>query len=292
MKQDGQKRVVAFQNTGQLGAEHFKKGVVHGTGAVHGEHNMGDTGLLPRREVDALVKIAAVRSGPCGVAVRTVFEEALKDAPPVQRWVQPLSEQTEKACRHVAHMLGALHGLDEFNVGFLFRLFLGCPAASVQYGMITYFSRKGHGLRTLPFPLVLAAFRSSVSTQQFGLAAFAFGGIILAFPFAFPFARLPAASFRLFGFLLRFRSLGTFIGGLVLKAGELRIQGLNGKPGICRIMHGTLREGESRIQQKLVDDNVAGLVPERCIAFFAADVMGTSQMHDFVCLCSYERGLG
>ena len=63
MKQDGQKRVVAFQNTGQLGAEHFKKGVVHGTGAVHGEHNMGDTGLLPRREVDALVKIAAVRSG-------------------------------------------------------------------------------------------------------------------------------------------------------------------------------------------------------------------------------------
>ena len=72
MKQDGQKRVVAFQNPGQLGAEHFKKGVVHGTGAVHGEHNMGDTGLLPRREVDALVKIAAVWSGPCGVAVRTV----------------------------------------------------------------------------------------------------------------------------------------------------------------------------------------------------------------------------
>ena len=57
-------------------------------------------------------------------------------------------------------------------------------------------------------------------------------------------------------------------------------------------MHGTLREGESRIQQKLVDDNVAGLVPELSIAFFAADVMGTSQMHDFVCLCSYERGLG
>ena len=131
-----------------------------------------------------------------------------------------------------------------------------------------------------------------MSTQQFGLAAFAFGGIILSFPLAFPFARLPAASFRLFGFFLRFRSLGTFIGGLVLKAGELRIQCLNGKPGIRRIMHGTLREGESRIQQKLVDDNVAGLVPERCIAFFAADVMGTSQMHDFVCLCSYERGLG
>lgn len=127
-------------------------------------------------------------------------------------------------------MLGALHGLDEFNVGFLFRLFLGCPAASVQYGMITYFSRKGHGLRTLPFPLVQAAFRSSVSTQQFGLAAFAFGGIILSFPLAFPFARLPAASFRLFGFFLRFRSLGTFIGGLVLKAGQLRIQCLNGNP--------------------------------------------------------------
>ena len=112
-----------------------------------------------------------------------------------------------------AHMLGALHGLDEFNVGFLFRLFLGCPAATVQYGMITYFSRKGHGLRTLPFSLVLVAFRNSVSTQQFGLAALAFGGILLAFPFAFPLARLPAASFRLFGFLLCFRSLGTFIGG-------------------------------------------------------------------------------
>ena len=165
MEQDGQESVVVFQNTGQFGTEDFKKRIIHGSRAVHGKHYMGDTGFLPRRQIDALVKVAAVWCGPCRVTIRTVLEKALKDTSPVQCWVQPFSEQTEKARRHISHMLGTLHSLNEFNVGFLLRLLLRCSAAAVQYRMITHFSCKSYRLCLLPIAFLLTVFGSSVSPQ-------------------------------------------------------------------------------------------------------------------------------
>lgn len=77
-----------------------------------------------------------------------------------------------------------------------------------------------------------------MSTQQFGLAALAFGGIFWLF-LRLSLARLPAASFRLFN-ILRFRSLGTFIGGLVLKAGQLEYRASTENPAYAG-SYGTLR---------------------------------------------------